>query len=127
MSSLKTARLLKVGAGLAGILVLGFLAALASALWIFRVHTYELSSAPGALSDDTNALRLAEAALRLHGVDSSAYTPRPFFWGDTVARGTLSSNWVSTDWISRRPHARGFGVTLEQHGSNVVCYVTMLK
>jgi len=127
MSSLKTGHLLKVSAGLSGILVLGFLTVVASAFWTSRMHTYELSSAPGALSDDTNALRLAESALRLHGADPSAYTAGTFFGGVTVGRNTSDSNRVTTYWISRPRHAPGFGVTLEQHGSNVVCYVTRSK
>jgi hypothetical protein len=127
VSSSKASRILKVGAVLAGIGLVGFAAAVASARWTFRVHTYTLASAPGGLSDETNVLRLAESALRLHGADPSAYEPGTFSGGAMVGRNTVDSNRVTTYWIPRLPKTPGLGVALEQHGTNVVCYVARSK
>jgi hypothetical protein len=120
-------RIVKVGAGILGVLLLGYLGIVASALWTFRTHTYTIPSAPGALWDDAAALHLADSALRLHGADPSAYTPGPYSSGVAVGHNTLNSNRVTTYWVPHSATAPGLCVDLEQHGPNVVCYITRSK
>lgn len=127
MSTPKSTRILKVTAAILGIVLLVYLAAAVSAFWAFRTHTYRIPSAPGALSDDITALRLAQSALRLHGADPSAYNPGTYFGGVTVGHNTLDSNRVTTFWIPRSPSVSGLCVDLEQHGLDVVCYVGRAK
>jgi len=127
MSTSKATRVLKVIAWILGILLLGYVGIAVSAFRSYRAHSYTISSVPGGLSDDATVLRLAQSALRLHGTDPSSYTPGTYAGGVTVGHNTVNSNRVTTHWLSRSPNTPGLGVALEQHGSNVVCYVTRLK
>ena len=103
---------MKVAGGILGILVLAYLALVTLALWEFRVHTYTTHSVPNALTNDDTALRLAQSALKLHGLEPTNYTPGTYFGGVTVGRNTLDSNRVSTHWIPRSRDISGFGVAL---------------
>lgn len=116
-------RALKLVGGLLGFLLLTYAMLLAWALWDSRQHTYTIPSFPGALASDDTALRLAQSALRLHGVDPADFTAGNYFEGVKVGRNALDTNRVSTRWISRSKGDSGFGVALEQHGSNVVCFI----
>jgi hypothetical protein len=116
-----------VAGGILAVLVLGCVAIVVLALWEFRVHTYTIHSVPGALANNDTALRLAQSALKLHGLEPTNYTPGTYFGGVTVGRNTMDSNRVTTHWIPRSRDIPGFGVALEQHGSDVVCFVARSK
>lgn len=127
MSTTRTARILKFVASILGVLLLGYIACIAKLLWDFRTHTYTIHGVPAALTDDATAMRLSESALRLHGADPAAFKPGTYWGGVTVGRNELDPNRVSTCWIHRNPERAGLSVALEQHGSDVVCYVTRTK
>ncbi len=127
MSTIRTARILKIAAGVLVVLVLGYVTVIAWALWDFRKHTYTIHNVPNALIDDATALRLSASALRLHGADPTAYTPGTYWDGVTIGRNEFKPNRVTTYWIHRSPDTPGVVVTLEQHGLDVVCYVGRSK
>jgi hypothetical protein len=120
-------RTLKIIAGIAGVFAVAYVGIVALILREFRAHTYTIHSFPGALTNDDTALHLAQSALRLHGVDPTNYTPSTYFGGVAVGHNTLNSNRVTTSWIARSPTAPGLCVDLEQHGSDVVCFVSRSK
>ena len=107
--------------------LLSYVGILAWALWDFRTRTYTIHDVPNALTDDTTALKLSTSALRLHGADPSAYTAGTYWGGVTVGHNTLNPNRVTTHWLHRSPDTPGLGIALEQHGTDVVCYVTRSK
>ena len=123
MSNRKPMGVLKLIGGFLGLLLLTYAMLLAWALWDSRLHTYTIHSVSGALASDDTALRLARSALRLHGVDPADFTVGNYFEGVTVARNALDTNRVTTRWIPRSKDNPGFGVALEQHGSDVVCFI----
>lgn len=127
MSTKRITRSLKVVGCILAVLALAYVGIVASALWDFRVHTYTIHSVPGALTNDDSSLRLAQSALRLHGVDPSDYTAGNYYGGVTVGHNRLNANRVTTHWIPRSHDIPGIGVALEQHGSDVVCFVARSK
>jgi hypothetical protein len=127
MRTTRTTRILKFAASVLGFLLLGYVAFVAWALWDFRTHTYTIHGVPNALTDDAAAIRLSASVLRLHGADPAAFTAGTYWGGVTVGHNELHPNRVTTHWIHHAPGTPGLGVALEQHGSDVVCYVTRSK
>lgn len=127
MRTTRTTRILKFTASVLGFFLLGYLAVVAWALWDFRTHTYTIHGVPNALSDNAAAIRLSASALRLHGADLVTFTAGTFWGGVTVGYNELHPNRATTHWIQHAPGTLRLGVALEQHGSDVVCYVTRSK
>ena len=130
MSKSRTARILKFAAGILAVLVVGYLAIVALALWDFRQRRVTLHSDGASPLTESQAIELSREALKRVGEDARLFEPATYDHDNTkfYARNTLTPYNGYVLWHSLGDPSRyAFSVRLEQVGSEVRCGVGRCK
>ena len=105
------------------IVVAVVVAAIAHASWAFRERVVLLHVESPAPLTDQQAVALSREALARVGEDAAQFTPEPFKGEGFYARNAKNPYSGYVLWISPDKSRPGFGVNLEQSGTNVRCGV----
>ena len=130
MSTTRTARLLKFVGGILAVLIVGYLAIIASALWDFRERRVTLHTDGVAPLTESKAIELSREALRRVGEDTNLFEPATYDHEHTqfYARKTLTPYSGYVLWHALgEPPGYAFSVHLEQVGSEIRCGVGRCK
>ncbi len=130
MSTTRKAHLLKFVAGILAVIIVGYLAIIAYALWEFRERRVTLHADGVAPLTESKAIELSREALRRVGEDTNLFEPATYDHEHTqfYARNTLTpfSGYVLWRALGERP-GYAFSVQLEQVGGEVRCGVGRCK
>jgi hypothetical protein len=110
-----------VGAAVCAAALLAYVVFVDSFKQGYRARNWVTPSPPWALTNETVAMGLAEAALRVSGINADEYL------GRFDSRNVYNSNRVTISWMAKPPKVRSYVVVVEQVGTNAVCTITRAK